>query len=557
MSLPLVNILAAFGAAILNSFWQVGLLWLATLVYARGNRPFAHVNNMAFGALVLGFLAFWGTLIRYLILPKNLWAFWQMEGNFMQHLLPLAGALYLLMLFLPISRLFRKYKYVTDLRNTGLTRLPGTLRLFTLDAAAHLGIRKKVAIWASSLVNVPMTIGFLKPVILLPVAILNQLSTTQVEAVIMHELAHIRSKDYLINFLSRIMQAVLYFNPFATALVNIQDSEREKAADKWVLQFEYDRTLYASALLALAVNKTQPQYLTIKATGDKQQLLERVKYILGENKRYSHTPKQIWEAVFTTITLFVLCAVKLNTPSPYQTSQDIAFENPVKQTTALEDFFIPAKNTSDSVYRIRPIPVMETPENEKWVYLKLEHTATPAKKTKTANIEEQTVEESPAILYVSNEQTDVAKLSPEKEKNIESAVAATKRIMADQSWQAIEMGIAETMSERDKQLLKHIYIKLYEQANLPLLKNQLRANYNQINWDSAAAKLQATTNALKADSLYNTYNLALQEMQALQKTLGKDSAQQAASNVLNKEIRKLTILLHRVDSLRSRKIVEL
>ena len=117
-----------------------------------------------------------------------------------------------------------------------------------------MGIKKDVRMWFSDLVDTPLTIGFWKPVILLPVAAINHLSLQQAEAIILHELNHIKRNDYFINFLIACMDIILFFNPFVRVLTNIIKSERENSCDDMVLQFRYDAGHYASALLLLEKN---------------------------------------------------------------------------------------------------------------------------------------------------------------------------------------------------------------------------------------------------------------------------------------------------------------
>ena len=67
-------------------------------------------------------------------------------------------------------------------------------------------LRKKVKIYLSGKIICPLTTGFLKPVILIPVAAVNQLTTEQMEAVILHELAHIKRADYLLYILQSLVR---------------------------------------------------------------------------------------------------------------------------------------------------------------------------------------------------------------------------------------------------------------------------------------------------------------------------------------------------------------
>jgi hypothetical protein len=155
-----------------------------------------------------------------------------------------------------------------------------------------MGIRSTVSTWLSSKVDVPLTLGHLKPVILLPVAMMNHLTPQQVEAILVHELAHIRRHDYLLHLAVTALEGFFFFNPFARLLIRQVKKERENCCDDLVLQFRYDRHSYVSALLSLATHsrltarspKVNP---AIAATGDGNQLLlQRAKRILQQKQSH-------------------------------------------------------------------------------------------------------------------------------------------------------------------------------------------------------------------------------------------------------------------------------
>jgi hypothetical protein len=144
-----------------------------------------------------------------------------------------------------------------------------------------IGLDRHVAVWLCENVETPLTIGFLKPAILLPVAALNHLSLQQTETVIAHELFHIKRNDYLVNILMAIAEVILFFNPFAWLLQSAINKERENSCDDAVISLGYDPMIYAEALYILGRQAGQPISFALAATGrNKQLLLERVKRVL-------------------------------------------------------------------------------------------------------------------------------------------------------------------------------------------------------------------------------------------------------------------------------------
>src|SRR5205085_9561758 len=142
-------------------------------------------------------------------------------------------------------------------------------------------IRKPIKVWMSAIVDTPMTIGFLKPVILMPIAALNGLSVQQVEAILLHELSHIRRNDYFVNLIIASVDILLFFNPFSKLFVRSIRKEREHSCDDLVMQFEYNAHAYASALLSIEQRRVKKLSLAMAAIGKSNQLLlDRVKRIL-------------------------------------------------------------------------------------------------------------------------------------------------------------------------------------------------------------------------------------------------------------------------------------
>ena len=139
----------------------------------------------------------------------------------------------------------------------------------------------------------------------MPVAAVNHLTLEQLEAVILHELSHIKRKDYITNILQIIIEKILYFNPFIKLIGNISRTEREKICDQEVMRFSHTEP-YAKALFILAQNNMDAPLLNLAVTGThKMELLERIKIILGVRiqKRFIPLKQLIGTAVIGCIAL--------------------------------------------------------------------------------------------------------------------------------------------------------------------------------------------------------------------------------------------------------------
>lgn len=151
---------------------------------------------------------------------------------------------------------------------------------FIANAARELGITRWIALAESGRITAPMVIGYFKPVILIPVGMLTGLSTEQIQTIFLHELAHIRRQDYLVNFIQSVAEVVLFFNPFALALSAIIRREREYCCDDLVLRHHGNARAYTNALAHLAGNALSSHAFALSLGEDKNQLLNRIRRIM-------------------------------------------------------------------------------------------------------------------------------------------------------------------------------------------------------------------------------------------------------------------------------------
>jgi beta-lactamase regulating signal transducer with metallopeptidase domain len=317
-------LLQALGWTLVNSFWQMGLLWLSywllTGLFHRSPSHFRHglaLTLLAFGAL--------GSIITFIATyffdegEQGVLAIgWGAGNRLIPTILPWCSSLYLLVLGALLIRYSHQYLHSRRLTREGLSRIPAEFRVFVASTSRLMGIRPEVKAWLSTLVDVPMTLGFWKPVILLPAAMITNLSTAQVEAILVHELAHIRRSDYLINLGVTVVGLIFFFNPFSRLLIRQLQKEREHCCDDEVLQFRYDAHAYVSALLSLARQHRQGR-LALAATGggDDQLLLQRARKILQQKRTIRRPGPRPFILLFLTaaITLFSLSSPPREQPA--------------------------------------------------------------------------------------------------------------------------------------------------------------------------------------------------------------------------------------------------
>ncbi len=144
--------------------------------------------------------------------------------------------------------------------------------------AYRLGLPAAAHVVESALVDVPTVVGWLRPAIILPVAALASLTPSQIEAIIAHELAHIRRHDYAVNVVQTIAETLLFYHPGVWWLSNRIRVEREHCCDDIAVALCGDPLGYAQALAELETWRTSPTTMALAATGGS--LLDRVRRIL-------------------------------------------------------------------------------------------------------------------------------------------------------------------------------------------------------------------------------------------------------------------------------------
>jgi beta-lactamase regulating signal transducer with metallopeptidase domain len=185
-------------------------------------------------------------------------------------------------------RLLTGWLWVQRLRTHGVTAAGDACRRTAARLSRRLHISRAVTLLESSLVDVPTVIGFIRPVILLPASVLGGLAPHQLEAILAHELAHIRRHDYLVNLLQTLVETVLFYHPAVWWLSRRIRVERENCCDDLAVSLCGDPVAYASALADLEALRSGPapdHHIAMAATGGS--LLHRIRRLLGAPS--SHT----------------------------------------------------------------------------------------------------------------------------------------------------------------------------------------------------------------------------------------------------------------------------
>lgn len=203
------------------------------------------------------------------------WIFPNLEMSF-----PFLVTLYISGVGVMIIKLAVDLSQLHQIRKKQVVPIDAAWEHYLQKLVRQLRIPRKVKLLVSQYIQVPVMIGFLKPVILLPAAMLNSLSAEQLEAILLHELAHIKRNDYILNIFQSIVETALFFNPFIWWISKQIRLEREHCCDDMVIAHNVQPMHYAKALVALEEYRLNTNPLAMAAADDKQHLFYRIKRIM-------------------------------------------------------------------------------------------------------------------------------------------------------------------------------------------------------------------------------------------------------------------------------------
>jgi len=317
----------ALGWTVLHSMWQALLLALVLSLILRLRSDMSSLwrYRLAFSMLVLVLLAAifnfyqlfdpavqpssrvpvdWqteGTFPLELVETSHWGGYWQWLIAYLDTHLPAIVGFWLIGFAFFGLRLLSGLAYVHRLRYVGIEPLDPIWQARLDSLAAQLKLSRSVKIQASSLISVPAVIGFVKPLILLPVGLVNRLDAEEVEAILVHELGHIWRQDYLLNIIQSIIEVLFYFNPAVWWISALIRTERENSCDDMAVEICGNSLLYAKSLMQLQSVEAQGPTLAMTLFGKKMPLLKRIQRILDP----SHNHSSAMEKLMITLLLLI------------------------------------------------------------------------------------------------------------------------------------------------------------------------------------------------------------------------------------------------------------
>jgi len=377
----------AIGYTILHSLWQGILLALAlTVLFIFLPRQTAITRyRTALGTLLLQLLfsgfTFWyyyssantaGQIVANAHIKSSFWLqpalnqptnylSWANISLYLQEQLPLIVTVWLLGIGFMLLRFLGGIAYLQRLRTYKNTPLSANWHQKLQYLSTKLNLTIPVSGAESALVNTPLVIGFFKPLILLPLGTLNNLPLNQVEAILAHELAHIRRHDYLINLLQTLTEALFFYHPAIWWVSDFVRVERENCCDDQAIVICNDKLAYAQALTHLEEIKLKAPGLALAFVGKDGSLLGRIKRLFGQptvkpTLREGVVAATVMFLCFTAISAAALANYSVKkTISPASFFAEVAAEN----TAQLRNNSSPVVSPSDSTTKKKEVVIIQ------------------------------------------------------------------------------------------------------------------------------------------------------------------------------------------------------
>lgn len=357
-------LIRATGWSIIHSLWQGAIIYtLLLLLFLLNPRLSAKTrHNLSLMAIISVFLwfvqTFYTEFSKWVVVGKGIQTFANLGLNNTfsveripfsiifdkaEQSIPLIVFIYIIGLAFQILLLLRGYYMVSKVRTTGLVNLQeGLVERFS-DLSSKLRIKRTIRFVQSSLVSVPLAIGYFKPMVLLPLAVLTRFSKEELETIVIHELSHIRRNDFLLNILKISIETILFFNPFVWLSAKIIDTERENACDDLVLKITGTPLSYAMTLLELEKLKHKDGVFSLAITGKNHCLLNRIKRITNMKTSTLNLKLQLF-----AILIIISGAFSLAWMPKKKENSEIKNEEIVKNRLSEKSNSYPLKNINSS-----------------------------------------------------------------------------------------------------------------------------------------------------------------------------------------------------------------
>ena len=472
--------LVALGKTTVHSLW-IGLLILALLRVALLRIP-ARFSNLRYGITVSALLLLFCSVIAAFIVlyepvtplqdafstqgltpPITEELLIQTDGPAgmgIHRIFTIFGYLYFAGALAMLFRSAASVGYARRLRKSGERIGPEWQERFA-RISRSLGIGRSVDFLESARVKGPLIVGFLKPAVIVPAGMITNLPASQIETILMHELYHLKRRDYLVNIMQLFIEGVLFYHPAVWIISGLVRNEREYCCDAGVLHEIDNPVNYAKALIRIAEQQRFTRLVPGAAGTTKHHLKSRINRILNTNTMTTNMRDKVVSLALLAGSVIVLLTVSGFSAGPsfirFSIMKSEMTVMPVEQSVITVADTIPQKSEQ----------------------AELDHERDAARQEALEEIEE----------------IDWDEIRLDIETAHREALEALEEIDWEEIWADIEADRREALEEIEEIDWEEIKLELDQslskmQIDLEKMKREIENSMNEIDWDEIREEME-------------------------------------------------------------------
>ena len=214
---------------------------------------------------------------------------------------PIISVIWILGALIGVIRMSKQKHDLNQIQRYASRPTDGQINSLLRRLSEQLNIKRYVTLLESEMISSPMTAGFLKPIIYIPTGLSTGLSYDEIESILLHEMAHIKRNDYLLNWLLVITETLFFFNPILLHMVKQLRREMEYTCDDEVLN-EQNEISYARTLIKLEEFNLNNK-LSLQAKNNNSEFSKRINRMIKQQKPVMHQKLVVTSLLAITLVL--------------------------------------------------------------------------------------------------------------------------------------------------------------------------------------------------------------------------------------------------------------
>ncbi len=417
-----------------------------------------------------------------------------------QKVLPWLVYIYFAGVLLMSFRLTASLLYLRKYRKKGIIEPDGEFLKGFSELLEKYHINRKVGLIESLIAKTPMVIGYLRPLVIVPVGIFTHLPFNQVEAVLAHELAHIKRNDFLLNILQSVIELLFFYHPAIYLISKHIKEERENCCDDIALSHCKNSSHYVKALARMEGILPVNPYPAVAFVNQKNSLLNRMKRILKPKTMKTKVSDRIIAGIIILAgsSLLLLTGVAAMNNISGGPSELIKDESSTNTDINTSDSFS-VKDTIVEINKNRIVIIRKNKKNEKekvemtfkegkLADLKIDGKTIPRKDHEKYRdlINDTRKEVSAASAEVAKAEKDLEEIDEEEiERKIEEALREAKSIQRVEIYRELEKARAELEEIDQEEIRREVELALDEAE-----REMDSAHREAVNWDEIRMEVE-------------------------------------------------------------------